>query len=169
MKLYLEQIPNVARDVLRQLIAAGEVEVENLHEAQLDVEAILKEHVRQDREITDRAKQILEKRSLGYDQFSKIRRTLAEERGLGDEEELLGHLISQIYEILMRSPHVAEVYVEEGLFRRRLQKILQEHGKIDDTLDQEVRQRIKNLQEGTASWEIEYKKVMDQVKRKHNL
>ena len=29
--------------------------------------------------------------------------------------------------------------------------------------------RIKNLAEGTQTWEIEYARVMEQMKRKHNL
>ena len=33
----------------------------------------------------------------------------------------------------------------------------------------EVRNRIKNLEEGTQAWELEYKRAMDQIKRKHGL
>ena len=40
---------------------------------------------------------------------------------------------------------------------------------VDEELDQEVRQRIKNLQEGTAAWDVEYAKVMDQIKTKHGI
>jgi hypothetical protein len=40
---------------------------------------------------------------------------------------------------------------------------------VDDGIDEEVRRRIKNLQEGTATWEIEYQRVMDQVKRQQKL
>jgi hypothetical protein len=32
-----------------------------------------------------------------------------------------------------------------------------------------VRRRIKNLEEGTQTWELEYAKVMEQIKRKHGL
>jgi hypothetical protein len=40
---------------------------------------------------------------------------------------------------------------------------------IDDELDAEVRQRIKNLEEGTATWEMEYSRVMEQIRQKHGL
>ena len=33
----------------------------------------------------------------------------------------------------------------------------------------EVRQRIKNLEEGTANWDVEYQKVMEQIKQKRGL
>jgi hypothetical protein len=40
---------------------------------------------------------------------------------------------------------------------------------VDEELDAEVRQRIKNLEEGTATWEIEYNRVMEQIKQKHGI
>jgi len=40
---------------------------------------------------------------------------------------------------------------------------------VDDELDEEVRRKIKNLEEGTATWEIEYSKVLDQMKRNRGL
>lgn len=169
MKLYWEQIPQIARDILRQLTASGDIEVEDVQEAQLDVEAVLKEYVRWDRDLADRAKHTMEQRSLSHEQFGKIKRGLAQERGLADDEEVVAYLTNQLYEMFMRSDHIAEVFIEEGPLRRKIQALLQGHAKIDEVLDQEVRQRIKNLQEGTASWEIEYKKAMEQVKRKHHL
>ena len=39
----------------------------------------------------------------------------------------------------------------------------------EGAFDQEVRSKIKNLQEGTASFEIEYQRVMDEIKRKKRL
>jgi hypothetical protein len=32
-----------------------------------------------------------------------------------------------------------------------------------------VRDKIKNLQEGTKTWEVEYARVMEQVKRKRGI
>jgi hypothetical protein len=40
---------------------------------------------------------------------------------------------------------------------------------VDEELDQEVRERIRNLEEGTQSWELEYSRVMEQMKTKHGL
>jgi hypothetical protein len=40
---------------------------------------------------------------------------------------------------------------------------------VDEEIDQEVRNRIKNLEEGTQAWELEYKRAMEQIKRKHGL
>ena len=32
-----------------------------------------------------------------------------------------------------------------------------------------MRQRLKNIQEGTSAWEVEYARVLDQVKQKHGI
>jgi uncharacterized protein len=40
---------------------------------------------------------------------------------------------------------------------------------IDEEIDAEVRRRIKNLEEGTATWEVEYQKALDQIKKNRHL
>lgn len=169
MKIHSAQIPTMSRDILQRLIEGGDIEVESVDEAQIDIEAILKEYLRLDREFNDKAKEMLEKRNLSYDQFGRIKRGFAEDRGLSTEEEVIGYLTNQILESFMRSPHIAEVFTDEGALRRKVQHLLKKHLMIEGELDQEVRQRIKNLEEGTSSWEIEYQKTMDQIKRKHKL
>ena len=51
----------------------------------------------------------------------------------------------------------------------RMSDVLKKHMQVDDELDEEVRRRIKNLQEGTSTWEVEYGKVLDQIKRNRGL
>ena len=40
---------------------------------------------------------------------------------------------------------------------------------VENDLDREVRSKIKNLQEGTSDFEIEYTRVMEQIKQKRRL
>ena len=42
-------------------------------------------------------------------------------------------------------------------------------GGVGGELDEEVRSKIKNLEEGTASFEIEYQRIMGDLKRKKGL
>ena len=169
MKLYSGKIPTIAGDLLRKLKEAGDIEVSDLHEAQLDIEAVLKEYLRLDRDLTEKAKDLLEKRKLPYEQFQKIKRTLAEERDFGMGEESVPYLTNQILEAFMHSRHVDEVYTEDVELRKKLQVILRKHLTADEGIDQEVRRRIKNLQEGTSTWDIEYHRIMEQVKRQQKL
>lgn len=168
MKLYSARVPVIARDLIQKLVEDGDIETASLSEARLDVEAILKEYVRVDREWTDRAKETVEKRGLSYEQFSRVKREFAEERNLSTQEEVIGYLSNQIVEDFMHSQNIDEVYTEEGALRKKIRQILTKHMGLEEDMDHEVRNRIKNLQEGTAAWEVEYQKAMTQIKRKYN-
>jgi hypothetical protein len=169
MKLYTGKIPTIATEILRSLIDAAEIEVSDLAEAQLDVEAVLKEYVRADREFTDKAKDLMEQRKLPYSQFGKIKRGLADEKGFVLGEEATTYIANQILEAFMQSRHIEEVFADDVTLRKKLKEILRKHMMVDEELDEEVRRRIKNLEEGTQSWELEYQKAMEQIKRKHGL
>jgi hypothetical protein len=169
MKLYTGKIPTIAAEMIQSLVSTNEIEVNDAHEAQLDVEAVLKEYVRMDREITDKAKDLLEQRKLPYGQFGKLKRGLADERGFALGEEATGWIANQILETFMQSQLVEEVYADDVALRKKLKEILKKHMMVDEELDQEVRRRIKNLEEGTQTWELEYQKAMEQIKRKHGI
>jgi hypothetical protein len=125
--------------------------------------------VRLDRELTDQAKDVLEQRRLDYGQFGKIKRALAEERGLGLGEEAITWITTQALETFMQSAHVEEVFADDATLRRKVRDILKKHMAVDEELDAEVRRRIKNLQEGTQAWDLEYAKAMEQIRRKHGI
>jgi hypothetical protein len=169
VKLYTGKIAVIAEEMIRSLSTEGDIEVGDGHEAQLDVEAILKEYVRVDRELTDKAKDVMEQRSLPYGQFGKLKRALAEEKQFALGEEATAWMANQILESFMASAHVEEVFADDVVLRKKVRDILRKHMMVDEELDQEVRNRIKNLEEGTQAWELEYKRAMDQIKRKHGL
>ena len=139
------------------------------NEAQLDVASVLKEYIRLDRELTERAKDILEIRGLPTSQLGRTKRQLAEQKDFGLGEEAVTWICNQLVETFMQSKHVDEVYADDITLRRKIKEIVRKHMAVDDDLDQEVRQRIKNLQEGTSAWDVEYARVMDQIKQKHGL
>ena len=169
MKLYATKIPPIAEEVVRGLSVSGDLEVDKRSEAQLYVEAVLKEYMRLDREVTELAKETLEKRRLDYGQFGQLKRKFAEERGLALGEEAPTWIANQVVEAFMHSPHIDEVFTEEGSLRKKVRELVRRQMQVDDELDAEVRRRIKNLSEGTAAWELEYGRTLDQIKRKHGL
>ena len=65
-------------------------------------------------------------------------------------------------ESFMQSQHIAEIFVDDAVLRKRMSDVLKKHMQVDEELDEEVRRRIKNLEEGTSTWEVEYGKVLDQ-------
>ncbi len=169
MKLYSGKVELISADVIRSLVQAGDIEVTDAHEAELDVASVLNEYLRVDRELTERAKDIMEIRGLSYSAFGKTKRALADQRDFGLGEEGLSWMATQLIETFMHSKHIDEIFADDAALRRRIKDVIRKHTAIDEELDKEVRQRIKNLEEGTQSWDIEYKRVMDQMKQKHGI
>lgn len=169
MRLYPGKVPVIAKDLISKFRDDGDLEVGNAAEAQLDVEAVLKEYMRQDRDLTEKAKDLMEKRGMPYSQFARTKSQMAEKLSFPTGDEVIPYLANQILEVFMHSPNVDEVYTDDVELRKKVHAMLKKHMAVDDELDQEVRRRIKNLEEGTAAWEIEYQKKMEEAKRKHKL
>jgi hypothetical protein len=169
MRLYSGKIPVIGTELVKSLVDAGDIAVSDKAEAELDVQAVLKEYLRLEREITDRAKDVLQKRNLPYEQFGKVKRALAGEKGFGLGDEGLEWMTNQMIESFMQSPHIEEIFAEDAVLRKKMADILKRHMMVEEEIDAEVRKRIKNLEEGTATWEVEYNKAVDQIKRNRGL
>ncbi|MFZ4576985.1 MAG: DUF507 family protein [Myxococcota bacterium] len=167
MRLYAGKISPIANDMVEALVANGDIEVsaDLVHEVVLDVESVLREYIRAEREITDRARDQISRDGLEFNQVNKIKNKLAEDRGFGIGDRAVEYLTRQVIEALFHSRHVEEVFAEDHTLRRTMRDVLNRHLNVDDDLDQEVRKRIKNLQEGTSTWEVEYHKVMSDLRR----
>src|SRR5690606_11585293 len=109
-------------------------------------------------------KDVMEIRGLPYAQFGRIKRGLADQKEFGLGEEAITWILNQLLETFMQSRAVDEIFADDATLRRKVRDILRKHMSVDEELDKEVRQRIKNLEEGSATWEIEYAKVLDQMK-----
>ena len=169
MRLYSGKIPVIGTELVKSLVESGDIAVSDKAEAELDVQAVLKEYLRLEREITDRAKDVLQKRNLPYEQFGKVKRALAGEKGFGLGDEGLEWMTNQMIESFMQSPHIDEIFAEDSVLRKKMADILKRHMMVEEEIDAEVRKRIKNLEEGTATWEVEYNKAVDQIKRNRGL
>jgi len=169
VKLYPAKVDTISGEIIAKLTADGDVEVSDPHEATLDAAAVLKEYIRVDKELTERAKDVLEIRGLPYSQLGRTKRQLAEQRDFGLGEEGITWICTQLLESFMQSSHVDEVYADDATLRRKIKEILRKHMAVDEELDHEVRERIKNLQEGTSAWDVEYARVLDQIKTKHGI
>ena len=169
MRLYSTKIPLIGSEVVKALVDEGAIAVSDRPEAELDVQAVLKEYLRLDREITDKAKDILQQKGMPYEQFGRVKRSVAEEKRFGFGEDGLDWITTQLIESFLNSPHVDEVFAEDNQLRRSMTAVLRRHMAADQDLDAEVRRRIKNLEEGTTTWDVEYGKVMDQLKRNRGM
>ena len=169
MKLYSGKIPVIGGEIVRTLVDDGDIAVIDRAEAELDVQAVLKEYLRLEKEITEKAKDLLQKRNLPYEQFGKVKRAMASEKSFGLGDEALDWMTNQMIESFMQSQHIEEVFVEDGVLRRKMADVLKRHMMVEEELDAEVRRRIKNLEEGTSTWDVEYQKALEQIKRNRGL
>jgi len=169
MRLYRGKIEPITEEVVRALRESGAVEFENEVEARIDIESVLKEYLRLDKEVVEEAKNRMEVRGLGYSQLGRTRTQVSKERGIPGQDEVLPYLIEQLLNILFHSHNVAEIFVEDVEIRKQIAPILRKHMDVETDLDRDVRSKIKNLQEGTSDFEVEYAKVMETMKQKKRL
>jgi len=169
MKLYSAKIPIIAREVITECVDTDQIEVNNREEAELDIQSVLKEYLRTDRELTEKAKDLMESRNLPHGNFGKLKHAMAEDKGFGLGEEGILYMINQILETFMQSKFIDEIYASDSDMRKTMKTIFHRHMMVDEELDVEVRKRIKNLQEGTSNWDIEYSKVMNQIRQTRGL
>ena len=165
MRLFRGKILGLVDELIQTLAQSGDVEFESTEEAKLDLEAVLKEFLRLERTIVDEAKTRMEREGLGYSHLGKTKRRVMKEKKFPDQDEQLPYLVQQLMDMLFHSNHVAEIYLDDNGLRKLIAPIMKKHMKADDGLDEEVRAKIKNLEEGTASFEIEYSRLLDQIKR----
>lgn len=169
MRLYRGKVEVIAEETLHTLKERELIELENEAEARLDVESVLKEYLRLEREIVDDAKSRMEARGLGYSQLGKVKSQVSKERGAPAQDEVLPYLLEQIMNILFHSANVAEIFADDVELRKAITPILRKHMEVDTDLDREVRSKIKNLQEGTSDFDVEYARVMEQMKVRKGL
>src|SRR5580704_8058914 len=169
MRLYAGKVPTIATEVVRALLAAKDVEAEQPREVELDVASVLNQYLAMERQVNDRAKDVLERTGKSQADYQRVRALVAEEKGIKVGDDALDYLLDQVVEMLMHSNNVEEVFVEDIDLRRTMAPVFKKHMAVDSTLDTEVRAQLRHVREGTRDWEIEYAKVLEQVKRRKGL
>jgi hypothetical protein len=169
MRLFSGKVSIIAAEITKILKDEGDIETDAPEEVELDITAVLKEYIRTDRELTELSKDLCEKRGLPYSAFPKLKRQIAEQRGFITGDEAVDYIMEQIIGVFMQSQFVEEIFSEDHELKRKMRSALKRHTEIEDEIDKEARAKIKNLQEGTRDWEIEYSKAMAQVKRRRGL
>jgi hypothetical protein len=171
MKLFTKQLPALAREIVEALQKAGDIEVAKgeLPETVLDFQAILAEYARAEREVSAAARDLVAARGWGGERYAEARRMVAGLRKLPLDNEAMEYITRQMMEFMMISPRVEEVFADDEVLRKRIIDILRRHLDQHRELDEEVRKRLKHLQEGTRDWEIAYSRTMEQVRRARGL
>ncbi len=167
MRLYRKIIPKMSKEIVARLRGEGDVEVEDskLEEAELDVAAILVEYCNAEDRLNQETKDTLTRRGLSAERFAQVKRTLSEARKHKTGDEGAEYVINQMLEALMHSRNVEEVFAEDHEMRKKIGETMRKYLGIDEGIDRDARSRLKNLREGSAEWDIEYEKIVGQLKR----
>lgn len=169
MWLHASKIPQIAGQILELITKDGAVECEDPGEVRADIESVLQQYVRDDQEITDKARDLVAARNLPSTELSKMKRLVAEQRKLKIGDDAIDYILDQMLEMLMHSNNVAEVYAEDWELRRRMREPLRAQVAQEENLQQEVRGRLKHVEEGTQLWEVEYRRMMEDIKRRKGI
>ncbi|MBC7792853.1 MAG: DUF507 family protein [Clostridia bacterium] len=166
MKLYRKVIPKVAKDIVRSLLANRAIEVEDGHrdEAELDIAAVLVEYLNAVDQVSTDATEAMQRHNFTHAMLGKVKKSIADQRKVIIGEETEEHLVGRVIDALFNSRHIEEVFVEDHELRKLVTAAMRKYVGVDEELDREVRGRLKNLREGTAEWEIEYGRLIEQMR-----
>jgi hypothetical protein len=166
MRLYAGKVTPISTEVVRALLASNDIEAEAPREAEADVAAVLNGYLTTEREVNERAKDLLEKSGRPGTELGRMRQLVADEKGIKLGDEALDYLLDQVVAVFHHSRHVDEIYAEDVELRRKMAPIFKRHMAIDAGMDTEARAQLKHLKEGTPAWDIEYGRALDRAKRK---
>jgi hypothetical protein len=169
MRLYSGKIKPLSEDLVRALVQNKDIEAEEPHEVIRDLEAVFQSYLQAEREVTDKAKLAMDQRGLSPSELGRVKRSLAEQRGIKTGEDMFDYLLDQCIEMLMHSNNVEEVFAEDHDLRRRMRPVLRKYLDLDEAVDAEVRSKLKHVTEGSQTWEVEYRRVMEEIQRRKGL
>ena len=169
MRLYSGKIAPLSDEIVKALTEHKEIECESRKEVARDLEAVFNNYLAIERDVNDKAKDLLQSRGLPQSEFTRIKKLTAEQKGIKIGDELMDHLLDQVIEMLMHSGNVDEVFGEDHDLRRRMRPVLRKYLEMDEALDGEVRGKLKHVQEGSRTWEVEYQRLMGEIQRRKGL
>lgn len=169
MWLHKAKTSPIAAEMVRALTEGGDIECESPREVQADLESVLIQYVNDEQEITDRARDLVATRGLPNSELGRMRKLVAEQKHVRIGEEAIDYLLDQLIEILMHSSNVDEVFAADHVLRLRMREPLRKQFAAEEQIEQEVRGRLKHVKEGTQVWEVEYRRMMEDIKRRKGL
>jgi uncharacterized protein len=169
MRLFAGRALPIAQEIVKVLLAAGDIEAEHPTEVVLDVESVLKNYLTMEKDVNEKTRELLDRTGRGTEQYNRVREQIADSKGIKVGDETLDYLLDQVVEMFGHSKNVDEIYAQDVELRRKMAPIFKKHMGEDDKLDAEVRANLKHIKEGTRDWDIEYSRMAEIVRRKRGL
>lgn len=168
MWLTRSSISDLAPAVVRPLIDQGLIETELPGEVIKDMQAVFEQYIRDDQELSTDSRRVAEKRGIAPSDAGRIKRELAKQKGIGLGEDSIDYLLNQLIEMLMNSGSVEEIFGEDHQLKLAMRGPLRTQFQSSGEVEETVRKRMKHMQEGTSAWEIEYRRMKEEVTRRRH-
>jgi uncharacterized protein len=169
MRIHAAKVPQIAAEMVQSLTSDKSIETESPKEVVLDIEAVLNQYIRDEQEVSEKAKDMMTARSLPPNELGRVRRLVADQKKFKLGDDAIDYILDQLLEMLMHSQNVDEVFAEDYELRRRMREPLRRQLSDEEDLQKEVRAQLKHVEEGSALWEVEYRRIMEDIKRRRGL
>jgi hypothetical protein len=169
MRLHGPRVPQIAHEMVTALVKGKDIETESPNEVQADIEAVLNQYVQDEKNVQERARDMIAARGLSQNELPRIRKLVADEKHIKLGDDAIDYLLDQLVEMLMHSANVDEVFSEDYELRRKMRDPLRKQLAEEQALEAEVRGHLRHVQEGTGLWEVEYRRMMEDIKRRKGL
>jgi hypothetical protein len=169
MRLHGPRVPQIAHEMVTALVKGKDIETESPNEVQADIEAVLNQYVQDEKNVQERARDMIAARGLSQNELPRIKKLVADEKHIKLGDDAIDYLLDQLVEMLMHSANVDEVFSEDYELRRKMRDPLRKQLAEEQALEAEVRGHLRHVQEGTGLWEVEYRRMMEDIKRRKGL
>jgi uncharacterized protein len=169
MLLPPHKVTDIAREMLQLLQQSELIETDVPREVQLDLEAVLNQYIKTEQELITRTRQTLESRGLTNKDFGRVLQSLADQKGVKVGDEAMDYLLEQLLAMVLSSTNIEEIYGEDHEIRRQLRIPLRKLTEQREKVDKEVRSQVRPVEEGSPVWEIEYNRMMEDIRRRRGL
>jgi hypothetical protein len=172
MRLHRHQLPGLARNMVKALLDAKDIELAegaSAREVERDIESVLDSYLTQVDQTLSRARDLTQQRGLPQGEFGRIKTLAAEQAGIKIGDDALDFVLDQLTEMLMHSPNVDEVFAADHELRLRIRPFLNAGDELDRQVEDEVKGKLKHVKEGSRTWEIEYERIKEDIRRRRGL
>ncbi|HEY3495686.1 MAG TPA: DUF507 family protein [Polyangiaceae bacterium] len=169
MRLHAARVPQIAQEMVTALVKGKDIETESPQEVRADIESVLQQYIKDEQAVSERAKEMLTARGLSQTEFNRVKKLVADERHIKLGDDAIDYLLDQLVEMLMHSANVEEIFAEDFELRRKMRDPLRKQLAEEQALEEEIRGQLRHVQEGTGIWEIEYRRMAEDIKRRRGL
>ena len=127
MRLHRSLLPQLAKQIVKALVDAHDIETDAPREVEHDVESVLGTYVGQVDQAMARARDIVQERGLPQGEFARFKKLAAEQAGIKIGDDALDYILDQLVQMLMHSGNVEEVFSEDHAIKRTMRTFLREH------------------------------------------